>query len=70
MKREEFKAEKERIKNFMKELLNEEKTDKLNEDIVNEYIKKMDDFPNEDIKYCNLGDGGGSPPAANKLREK
>ena len=50
--REEFKEEKKRIKNFMKEHLNEEKTDKLNEDKVNEYFKKMDDFAQNAINYC------------------
>ena len=53
LKREEFKEEKERIKNFMKEHLNEEKTDKLNEDTVKEYIEKMDDYVEKAIKYCN-----------------
>ena len=57
VKREEFKAEKETIKNFMKEYLNEEKTDKLNKDTMNEYIEKMDDYVEKAIKYCNINTG-------------
>ena len=53
VKREEFKEEKKRIKNFMKEHLNEVKTDKLNKDTVNEYIEKMEDYFEKAIKYFN-----------------
>ena len=56
IKREEFKDEKERIKSFMKEHLNEEKTDKLNEDTVNDYIKKMDDYVEKAINYYGYDD--------------
>ena len=53
VKREEFKEEKERIKDFMKEHLSGEKSDKLNEDNVKEYIEKMEDYVEKAIKYCN-----------------
>ena len=53
VKRVEFKEEKERIKNFMKEHLSDEKTDKLNKDTVKEYIEKMDDYVEKAIKHCN-----------------
>ena len=52
VKREEFKEEKERVKNLMKEHLKGEKSDNLNEDNVKEYIKKMDDYVEKAIKYC------------------
>ena len=54
VKREEFKEEKERIKNFMKEHLSGEKSDKLNEESVKEYIEKMEDYVEKAIKYCNI----------------
>jgi len=47
---EEFKREKERIKDFMKEHLNGEKSDNLNEDLVKEYIEKMDDYAQKAIQ--------------------
>ena len=56
IKREEFKAEKERIKGFMKEHLNGEKSDNLNEETVKEYIEKMDDYVEKAIKYFNKKD--------------
>ena len=56
IKREEFKVEKERIKDFMKEHLNEEKSDKLNEDNVKEYIEKMDDYVEKAIKLVQQND--------------
>ena len=49
--REEFKAEKERIKDFMKEHLNGEKSDNLNDDLVKEYIEKMDDYVEKAIQF-------------------
>ena len=36
----------------MKEHLNGEKSDKLNETTVKEYIDKMDDYINKAIIYC------------------
>ena len=54
VKSEEFKEEKKRIENFIQEHLNEEKTDKLNKDTVNEYIKKMDKYVKYAIEYCNI----------------
>ena len=42
IKRKEFNDEKESIKNFVKEHLSSEKTDKLNEELVNEYLDNMD----------------------------
>ena len=54
VKRKEFLIEKERIKGFVKEHLNGEKTDELNEDTVKEYIEKMDDYVEKAIKYCNI----------------
>ena len=54
VKRKEFLLEKERIKGFVKEHLNGEKTDELNEDTVKEYIEKMDDYVEKAIKYCNI----------------
>ena len=42
IKRKEFNDEKESIKNFVKEHLSSERTDKLNEELVNEYLDNMD----------------------------
>ena len=42
IKREEFIGEKESIKSFMKEHLNSEKSDKLNEELVKEYLDNME----------------------------
>ncbi len=52
IKRIEFKEEKERIKNFMKEHLSDKETDKLNKDTLKDYIEKMDDYVEKAIKYC------------------
>ena len=53
IKRKEFKIEKDKIKKYMKEHLDEKKSDKLNETIVNDYIEKMDKFVDKAIQYCN-----------------
>ena len=42
----------------MMEHLNEEKTNKLNEDKANEYIKKMDDYAQKAISYYRKKFGG------------
>ena len=52
VKSAEFMNEKKRIQDFMKKHLNEDKTDKLNEAKVKEYIEKMNDYSNKAIKNC------------------
>jgi hypothetical protein len=37
----------------MKEHLIGDKSDNLNENIVNEYIEKMDNYVDKAIQYCN-----------------
>ena len=53
IKRKEFKNEKESIKNFMKEHLSSEKTDKLNEELVNEYLSNMEKNSENAINLFN-----------------
>ena len=53
IKRKEFKNEKESIKNFMKEHLSCDKTDKLNEELVNEYLSNMEKNSENAINLFN-----------------
>ena len=53
IKRKEFKNEKESIKNFMKEHLSSDKTDKLNEELVNEYLSNMEKNSENAINLFN-----------------
>ena len=53
IKRKEFMDEKESIKNFVKEHLAGEKTDKLNEELVKEYLENMEKNVENTIKFCN-----------------
>ena len=53
IKRKEFKDEKESIKNFVKTHLISEKTDKLNEELIKEYLENMDKNAEKAIKYVN-----------------
>ncbi len=48
---EEFKKEKERIKAFMKKHIIGEKSDNLNDDLVKEYIEKMDNYAQKAIQF-------------------
>ncbi len=50
--REEFKKEKDKVKEYMKEHLNGDKSDKLNDNIVNDYIEKMDKYVDKAIQFC------------------
>ena len=56
---EEFKAEKERIKEFMKEHINGEKSDNLNDDLIKEYIEKMDNNVGKAIQFIKGKDSKG-----------
>ena len=55
IKRKEFVNEKEVIKNFVKAHLLGEKSDKLNKDLVNEYLDNMEKNSEKAIKLCNKG---------------
>ena len=54
IKRKEFKSEKEAIKNFVKLHLDSDKKGNLNEEIVKEYLEKMDNNVEKAIKIYNL----------------
>ena len=58
IKREEFKTEKESIKDFMKDHLNVEKSDGLNEATVKEYIEKMDVYTKKAINFFKMKEEG------------
>ena len=58
IKRKEFKNEKESIKNFMKEHLSSDKTDKLNEELVNEYLTNMEKNAENAINLLNEKNNG------------
>ena len=53
IKRKEFKDEKESIKNFVKLHLDSDKKSNLNEEIVKEYLEKMDNNVEKAIKIYN-----------------
>ena len=53
IKRKEFKDEKESIKNFMKEHLISAKTDKMNEELVNEYLDNMEKNFEKAVQFCD-----------------
>ena len=53
IKRKEFLDEKESVKNFVKDHLAGEKTDKLNEELVKEYLENMKKNVENAIKFCN-----------------
>ena len=53
IKRKEFIDEKETIKNFVKTHLLGDKNDKLNEDLVNEYLDNFEKNSENAIKLCN-----------------
>ena len=53
IKRNEFKDEKEKVKNFMKTYLSGDKSDNLNEELVKEYLENMDKNAEKAIKYVN-----------------
>ena len=52
IKRPEFIQEKENIKKFLKEHLNGEKTDNINEEMEKEYLDKMERNAEKALKYC------------------
>ena len=52
IKRPEFIKEKENIKKFLKEHLNGEKTDNINEEMEKEYLDKMERNAEKALKYC------------------
>ena len=58
IKRKEFMDEKESIKNFVKEHLAGEKTDKLNEELVKEYLENMEKNVENAVKFCNKEKNG------------
>ena len=53
IKRNEFKDEKEKVKNFVKTYLSGDKSDNLNEELVKEYLENMDKNAEKAIKYVN-----------------
>ena len=53
IKRKEFKDEKEAIKNFVESHLISENTDKLNEELVKEYMENMEKNAENAIKVCS-----------------
>ena len=57
IKRKEFVDKKEAIKNFVKIHLLGKKSDKLNKDLVNEYLDNMEKNSENAIKLCNKGNG-------------
>ena len=52
IKKKEFKDTKEAVKKFMKEHLSSEKTDKMNEELVKEYLENMEKNAEKAIKFC------------------
>ena len=58
IKRKEFIDEKEAVKNFVKEHLAGEKTDKLNEELVKEYLENMEKNVENAVKFCNKEKNG------------
>ena len=52
IKRPEFIKEKENIKKFLKEHLNGEKTDNIDEEIEKEYLDKMERNAEKALKLC------------------
>ena len=53
IKRAEFKDEKEKVKNFMKDNLFGDKSDNLNDELIKEYLENMDKNAEKAIKYVN-----------------
>ena len=53
IKRAEFKDEKEKVKNFMKDNLFGVKSDNLNDELIKEYLENMDKNAEKAIKYVN-----------------
>ena len=53
IKRAEFKDEKEKVKNFMKDNLFGVKNDNLNDELIKEYLENMDKNAEKAIKYVN-----------------
>ena len=53
IKRNEFKDEKEKVKNFMKDNLFGDKSDNLNDELIKEYLENMDKNAEKAIKYVN-----------------
>ena len=52
IKRPEFIKEKENIKKFLKEHLNSEKNDNINEEMEKEYLDNMERNVEKAVKYC------------------
>ena len=53
IKRAEFKDEKEKVKNFMKDNLFGDKSDNLNDELIKEYLENMEKNTKNAIKLCN-----------------
>ena len=53
IKRNEFKDDKEKVKNLVKTNLSGDKSDNLNEELVKEYLENMDKNAEKAIKYVN-----------------
>ena len=66
IKRKEFLDEKESIKNFMNEHLSSDKNDKLNEELVKEYLDNMEKNVEKAIKICGAEKEEGKKDKRNK----
>ena len=66
IKRKEFLDEKESIKNFMNEHLSSDKSDKLNEELVKEYLDNMEKNVEKAIKICGAEKEEGKKDKRNK----